>query len=62
MYMANTCIFRIVINEFSHWKKLSPIILLIFDKSPIILLFGQVLSLMMEDNGELLLYSQKITK
>lgn len=50
-YLANTCVFGIIIGKFCHWQKLSLIILFLIDKNlkkdfyDAILLFNLAVSL-----------------
>ena len=65
-YVANACIFCVIVSEFSHWKEPSPIILLVVDKNPEIGFHYTVLPLglavsLREEGGEKLLFNlQKV--
>ena len=53
--MAGACIFCVIVGKFSYWKKSSPIILLVIDKSPgTVLLLGLAVSWRVEGDGKLL--------
>lgn len=55
-YIANACIFSIIIGKFCHWQKLRPVILFLIDKNlkknfyGTILLFNLAVNLCIENN------------
>lgn len=65
-YLADTCIFSIVIGKLRHKQKLSPVVLFLIDKnlkvgfSSAILLLSFAIGQWVEDSRELLLDVQEV--